>query len=115
MSELSKKAAQIIRERGWFQGNFETHDGRLCIVGALRVAAWGHADLRPLLIKYKVHDPDASGDDVQAYHDKEQLVNDEVWALTGKLGSHTTDIYMWNDNPARDVREVLALLESDDV
>jgi hypothetical protein len=33
------RAADLVAERGWGQGVFKTHDGRLCMIGAVQVAS----------------------------------------------------------------------------
>lgn len=39
-----EKAIDVLRERGWHQGDFESsHDGSVCAVGALGVACVGNA------------------------------------------------------------------------
>ena len=40
-SQICRDAAKLIRERGHAKGNYESNDGRLCLVGALCYAGIG--------------------------------------------------------------------------
>lgn len=44
-SDVLRKAGDVIRERGWCQGSFESDSGAVCIWGAVRVVNdWGWSD-----------------------------------------------------------------------
>jgi hypothetical protein len=43
-ADLLDRAADLIEQRGYCRGVFQTEDGRLCAIGALRVAYQGNAD-----------------------------------------------------------------------
>lgn len=89
--EILTKAADVIDERGWYQGHYTDPDGRaLCLVGAISVAA-GLA-------------PDAIGngsgtDDLHA-----ALAAFEIW-LSPDMGPVD-----WNDEVAEDAAEVTGKL-----
>lgn len=40
-SEIYRKAADVIRERGWCQGQYEDRKGRVCIATAIHYASGG--------------------------------------------------------------------------
>ena len=42
LSEIYFGAIDVIRERGWCQGDYSLRDGSVCMYGAMRVAA-GHS------------------------------------------------------------------------
>lgn len=84
------KAAEIIRERGWCQNRFEDSAGRVCAMGALKVAAGMPADIMGAVL------PPA------AFKARDRLQNH----LNGR-GPHK-----WNDDADRTADEVIAALES---
>lgn len=51
-SDVLRKAADVIRERGWNQGHFETLGGRVCVLGAINVACGLDADSMKLPLSY---------------------------------------------------------------
>jgi hypothetical protein len=83
-SEVLRKAANVIRERGWCQGVYEKEDGRCCALGAVNVI-------------------DAQSDDPSpAYIGVEEL----------RLTIGTGAVARWNDEPNRTEAEVITALEA---
>lgn len=41
---ILKHAAKLIEERGWCRGDYEDDDGRLCLIGAIRLASTGSSN-----------------------------------------------------------------------
>jgi hypothetical protein len=50
------RAIEVLEERGWHQGGYESADGRVCIVGALNIASGLPSDrARGHMLVLKVH------------------------------------------------------------
>lgn len=82
--EILRKAADVIRERGWHQGDYEGPGGGVCAEGAINVVCNGT--------------PNESGETAH----KARVV----------LASFLNNIInSWNDAPDRTVDEVIAALE----
>lgn len=45
--DLLLKAARVMEARGWFRGWYVSEGGRVCMIGALRVAVTGDAENEP--------------------------------------------------------------------
>ena len=86
ISAVYRRAAEVLTERGWCQDDTEDESGRLCAIGAIRVADGSPAD---------------GGDD--------QDRDDE---LLRPLHHHVGLISAWNDTPGRTVAEVVDALVS---
>lgn len=43
-SEIYRAAHDVILERGWNQGGYESDDGSVCLAGACNVVQWGTAE-----------------------------------------------------------------------
>ena len=84
-TEVRRRAAEIIRERGWCQGLYSNEDGQVCMVGALYVASGlpPHGQLN--------HLPTDSAARSMGYENCDEAIS-------------------WNDAPDRTVDQVLALL-----
>jgi hypothetical protein len=80
------RAAQLIRERGWIQGDFDDETGALCLWGAVRTASH-----------------DLGGETAEL---------DAMDVLRDRIGDRDVSVPMWNDARGRTVGEVLRLLES---
>jgi hypothetical protein len=80
-----RRAAQIVRERGWTQGRYEEEDGRMCVEGAMSLA---HGYQAP-----------AGNCDVVA----------DLFALRQVTLENVVD---WNDAPERTAEDVIAALEA---
>lgn len=78
------RAAQLIRERGWIQGDFDDATGALCLWGAVRTAS---------------HNLGGEVAEVAALN----VVHERLGRDVG--------IPLWNDAPGRTVDKVLRLLE----
>ena len=87
VSDYLNKAADIIEEKGWIQGDFETEDG-VCVNRAITLVTWSDRG-RPMDIE----------------------LSDQVRrALREYLSSAPLSLYKWNDKPGRTKEEVLAAL-----
>ena len=93
IKELREKAADLIEERGWAKGRYEDATGRLCILGALVVAAVPHALEIGL-------EQEVLNDDLVVAEAVEQLRRD--------LGVQHLD--EWNDEKCSSADEVIAAL-----
>lgn len=89
---IAAKAADLIEERGHAKGILETFDGKLCLLGALNMAAWGSA---------RHH----SGG-YQALRYVEQFIpgNNDRWRRYNGVD--------WNNQPERTQEEVVAVLRA---
>lgn len=71
--DLLKRARELIRERGWHQGETFAPDGRVCIYGALRAAGlsgnWEDTGL-PWPAVWQ-DEPGRTIDDVEAWFERE--------------------------------------------
>lgn len=86
---IKAKAAELIRRRGWCQGELESDEGCLCILGALNtVLALVPDDTYPGMMEYL------------------KFVHGLIPEGTG-----FRYIAQWNDEKGRTVEQVLALLE----
>jgi hypothetical protein len=83
------KAANVIRERGWAQGCYESDSGNVCILGAIRIALWN----------------DASG--LSSIH-----VSDKNIAVKRVEDYIKQSPDRWNDRKGRTEKEVIELLET---
>lgn len=79
------RAAQLIRERGWIQGDFDDETGALCLWGAVRTAS-----------------RNLGGDAAEL---------DAMDVLRDRTGNRDVSVPLWNDARGRTVGEVLRLLE----
>jgi len=85
-SEVLRKAGNVLRKRGWCQGQYRNDDGAVCILGATLAGPY-----RPL-------DPWMS----------------EEWSLLATVtGVHDGDTAaVWNDKPGRTAAEVMHALDA---
>ena len=103
--DVAKRAAEVLRQRGWHQGDyFDTdeadHDedgihytgGPVCMLGALNVAA------RP-----REHNPARDMPE-----DLYEVINPRLLTL---IGAEYADVPDYNDRAARTADEVIAVLE----
>jgi hypothetical protein len=88
------RAAGIIEERGWCQGNYEDEGGAVCLMGAVAKAA-GVTSAPHMLTNPLVFDCD-------------RALNDAINAGSSGEWENNED---WNDWPVRDKKEVIDLLE----
>lgn len=98
-SEILRKAADVIRARGWYQGNVGSDPDAesscsVCAVGAMRIAATGQQSPWTLV-----------GTGGSEYWEARAEL-DETIAHTGDRTPH------WNDTDGRTADEVLVALES---
>lgn len=85
------QAADLIEKQGWCQGDYESDNGQVCILGALRFVIAGSTDVVALQQSPKYKDYVLCTDQISA-------------ALHGKLP------HQWNDERDRTKDEVVALL-----
>lgn len=95
--DIRERAARLIEERGWHQGNWKGSDGSLCLEAALWIAAG-------------VRDP-------EKLHDQWPPIVREIDAeikqelgLAGPNFPPERSLAPWNDAPKRTKEEVLAAL-----
>jgi hypothetical protein len=101
--EVYRRAAEVLRTRGWGTEEYESEDGRVCLVGAIYLAAFGES----------AEDADNPTQELEAEGLYEPL-RDHVATLDGgNWGIHGDDgpIY-WNDAEGRTAGEVVGLLEA---
>lgn len=91
-------AAEVLRTRGWATGQLESRDGRVCLEGAIRIAAAGHngrgrSDIEPALFRTRI--------------------NPAVGAVERHLRDNglASSAVNWNDRHAESGDEVAELLE----
>jgi hypothetical protein len=80
------RAADIIRDRGWHQGDWTSRQGAVCVLQAVRLAAGGDAD--------------AAADAAAVLIDR----------MRSRFGDHASSVTGWNDRSERTKADVLALL-----
>jgi hypothetical protein len=93
-ASLLNRAADILDERGWFQGNYMSPDGCVCALGSLHLAA-------NELVGAPNRATFATGPEFEAALDR----------IYGALQSDSMDsIADWNDSEGRTKDEVQAML-----
>lgn len=91
-SAALRRTAQVLRERGWCQGEFASEYGECCVIGALRVA-FGSLPTQLCM----------SGEDY--YEARSALI---AAVVDGEIDC----VADWNDTPGRTKDEVISALES---
>jgi len=123
-TEILEKAAQLLMEHGWTQGELIENDGRMCAIGAIKMAAGGRVvDFATLS-----YETDGSGK-VETVSTKSIDTSDEVDLVaykraTNRVGRVLDDAEFWgegegpawciaeyNDHPTRTVEDVILLLK----
>lgn len=94
---IYSKAADVIRKRGWTQGNYVDEHGHVCLVGAISYALEGHPNNEKL-------DHVAFMRSCEA----EDAIKHHLQTSWGELCPLVAD---WNDDPARSKEDVLLLLK----
>ncbi len=94
------KAADVITERGWCQGEPQDASGQLCAIGAINIAVLGRASVVADGVAY---DGYAKLDSSQ----RGALVAHEMLRATIE-----TEIVSWNDDEGRTKGEVVAALRA---
>lgn len=105
--DLLARAADVITERGWNQGGYMSHDGRVCVLGALRIAAADAPadEARRVALDVSDYSGPEDGDAVEA----------AALVLRDHLGGQdvaTWDVSAWNDHSRRTAGEVVAALRA---
>jgi hypothetical protein len=85
-SRILARAADIIRDRGWHQGDWTDSQGAVCALQAIRLAA---------------------GDDTDAAADAAAVLLDRI---RNQFGDHASSVPGWNDRRERTEADVLYLL-----
>lgn len=86
---LFAEAADIVEERGWWQGHYFGPNGEVCLIGACLAAQTGARRSADLPADFRFG-----------------WVEDALEPLLGRWGRSA----VWNDDPARTKDEVVALL-----
>jgi hypothetical protein len=91
---LFAQALDILDQRGWSQGMMEDAEGRVCILGACNLAAFGNAFGAPC-------DDTPEAD---AAYEAEQV----IWGQVARevVGSRLGAVGPWNDDPTTTVDDV---------
>ena len=89
------RAAEIVRERGLAKWQLEDTDGRVCIHGAIRIAAYGHSA--------------GAGIGPEEIESCQALC--KYLRQTDAKGIHGYGAAEWNNEPGRTADEVIAALE----
>ncbi len=94
------RALGVIDERGWYQGDYEAADGRVCLVGALSVAVCG----RPWT-------PEIDADGEEAVCAALARLKDRL--VADGMPRHVADDIAgrWNDDPSTTEEDVRLLLK----
>lgn len=95
--EILRKAKDLLTKHGWTQNTYIASDGKLCSLGALRMAEKGNAV--------------AFMDRSVAYHDACNFLAQAISA-TIHIPTFRYDIPIWNDNVYRLESEVLAAFDA---
>src|SRR5689334_4049563 len=104
-AQVAKRAAEIIRDRGWHQGNME-YKGRVCAARALILAGREFGDSEDITAASAGHYRDGlrwTRERLDEHHDLRQRARPYT-------GSHTY-VTEWNDHADTTESEVLAILE----
>ncbi len=104
---LLRRAADVITERGWLQRDFISHSGQVCLVGAMRLAAAGHAGIDPDKVFAAAHGDREVWPEENRYALKHTF-DESVRLVAARVGGKL--IHEWNDEPGRTSDEVVALL-----
>lgn len=101
-SGLLARAAELIGERGWHQGDYGNDDGCVCAIGALRAAAAEASGLQKTAVDRAVF----------FEHFIDRTVFDVMVDATTMLdeASPCRAIDIWNDQAGRTADEVVALM-----
>ena len=84
-SQICRDAAQLIRARGHAKHSYVGADGGLCLMGALRIAAFGKVCV---------------------------CTSEFPRGIWGAFGMPRSSLAFWNDAPERTPAEVIAALEA---
>lgn len=94
--DVAKRAAEVLKDRGWTRDEFASTDGCVCATGAIRVATG--------------YDPESSAADANSI--AAEVTARAVIIATGDR-EHTgrAHLEIWNDDDSRTADEVIAVLE----
>jgi hypothetical protein len=95
-SEICDRAADVIDARGWAQKVYQTSDGRVCLIGALRIAS------------------EESLDDPTQLQPQAKWSNEYLFAAAAirKTGGDISNLAAWNDTVPKHKDEVIKLLRN---
>lgn len=98
MNELLNKAADLIEERGWNQGDYRSPVGALCAIGAIITANDEARGIHPETIEFNLWSTP---------------VREAVETLAKQLDQEPLVppyVMNWNDTPGRTATEVVSML-----
>lgn len=101
VGDLAVATIHVLIERDWCQGVFVMDDGKVCVLGAVNMAAYGSPEPVGNSDDYYTPAVEAIG---KAMVDL-GIIHDSPW-----VGGPSASLYVWNDHPKRKVIEVSAAL-----
>lgn len=99
VDEVIEKAAALIEERGWCQGDFEI-DGKLCVLGGVHEILFGDPHMRFSLVSHPKKET-------------RELVYDEICNRLGIDRTIRCGVSEWNDAAGRTKEEVISRLRGE--
>ncbi|KPC75258.1 hypothetical protein ADL26_08170, partial [Thermoactinomyces vulgaris] len=108
---LLERAAEIIDQRGWHQGDYADHNGCVCTLGALRIAAAGLPTDAPFWDARSAA-LDTSGRFNGPGYDQVDLAAVALEEYLSGHGIEAFGIAEWNDHIAASKEEVTAALRA---
>ncbi|MFY2788494.1 DUF6197 family protein [Rhodococcus sp. MALMAid1271] len=107
LSEILNRAADLLADKGWNRGYYQSPEGCLCAVGAITLAAGGCFS----------YDEDGTPDDFQGPNDDSRGIYAAMeaveQAVSGSVGVDAArDLVTWNDDPDRTQQEVIDTFRS---
>jgi hypothetical protein len=106
-AQLLTRAADLLDERGWHQGDYVGNDGCVCMLGAVRVAAIDAEGA-----EVTIQDLDTKEMDELVSERTARMVEIAESTLTKLVNAETQvfDPAVWNDQKGRTKEEVQAML-----
>lgn len=93
VAELAHRTIDVLQERGHTKGIYEELDGKVCFIGAMRIASGVDPGELPLI-----------GSEVDAvYH--------TLWLVVEEIIGNEDSISSWNDQPETTVEDVILILK----
>lgn len=102
-SDILRRAAEVLGEKGWTQGQSMDNEGRMCAVGAIRYA--GHEMLGGSMWGHRFDEAGAAVDVFFAH------LNSGLKPQHIVPGDVPISIPEWNDNPERTAEDVILELK----
>lgn len=99
---MIKRTIKVLEERGWTQHIEEDNEGKMCLLGALNVAATGEAEPRATLLTSEYNNTLIDiGNSVAPMDMRSEYLNDEA----------REQIAHWNDRKSRRKSDVINKLK----